>query len=406
MIDLPALNFFKKKTSPTHFVALDIGSDFCKVLICRRPNGEDGRLEILGVGSSPQGLTDTTLGVPADIKALTKDIEVALNEASLSCDVEPREVVLGLSGEMVAALTTRVRMTREKPDKAISERELARIEKKIRDAAFIEAAEEMTLRKGREGVEIRIVNSEITQVEVDGFAATEPVGFKGEKLELSYFTAFAPRNHLDVLELIVRSLNLRPLAVASGMFALLKALTADREASEFDAVLIDIGGEVTDIGVVFGGNIVSSRTLPVGGRAFTRVLARERGLDFPEAESLKLRFSQGDCAPEESAEIKDILSETREFWGLGVKEALAEMKEIEVFPQRVFLCGGGAQLPGLSELLSSPEWVRELSFSGSTKVRTLSPSDFKFFEDRTGKLNAPDWVAPVALGYFGWKLPG
>jgi len=404
MIKFPALKFFKKKQPSPYFLALDLGSDFCKVLIFKRPEEEDGKLKVVGVGKAPQGLTDTRLGVPADIEAITKNIEAALGEAALSCEVEPKEVVLGLSGEMTSALSTRIRLTREKPEKPLSKRELAKIEKKVCDAAFIEACEEMARRKGRENIEIGITNSETTQVEVDGFLAADPVGFKGEKIELSYFTAFSPRNHLYILESIIRSLGLRSLIATSAMYALLKMQLFHREPSEFDRLILDIGGEVTDIGVSFSGNIIASRTLPVGGRDFTRVLARKKDLSFSEAENLKLRFSAGEIPPEQEADLKELLADTLEFWGLGVKEALLGMSEVEEFPSRISLCGGGSGLSGISELLSTPEWAREISFPCDPQVKILDPSNFDFFDDETGKLKSSEWTMPLALGYFGWQL--
>jgi len=117
-VKIAALNPFEKKSpAPPHFIVLDIGSDFVKALIFKRPEEEGpasptGGLKVVGVGLAPQGLTDTRLGVVADIKAVVKNVETALGEASLSCDAEPRDVVLGVSGAMVRGLATRVRLTR------------------------------------------------------------------------------------------------------------------------------------------------------------------------------------------------------------------------------------------------------------------------------------------------------
>lgn len=410
MLNLSALNLFSKKSPSPHFLALDVGSDFCKVLVLKRPEVEGDPLRVVGVGRVPQGLTDMRSGVPADIMAVTKNIEAALGEATLSCDFQPQEVVLGVAGAMVAGLTTRIRLTREKGEKPLDAKEMGRIEKKLRDAAFIEASAEMARHKGQEHVEIEIINSEITQVEIDGFPAANPLGFKGEKMELSYFTAFSPRNQLDVLSSMVRSLGLKPLAVTSEMFALVKLLLRSQEAAEFDAILLDIGGETTDIAAIFGGNIVASRTLPLGGRDFTRAIMYDRNLTFAEAEDLKLRLAAGSLDSEEQSRVEAVLTEVKEVWGSGVKEALLEMAEVEIFAPRLLLTGGGAELPGISELLASPAWSREITFSQPPKVSLVNPKDLVGVIDETGKIGttnqvgATDWVMPLAVGNFGLTL--
>lgn len=396
-----ALNPFKKKSPPSpHFIVLDIGSDFVKALIFKRPEEEGEGLKVVGVGMAPQGLTDTRLGVVADIKAVVRNVETALGEASLSCDADPREVVLGVSGTMVRGLATRVRLTRSHPDRPLTEKELAQIEKKVRDAAFIECSEAVARARGQSNLKIKIINSEITGAEVDGFPVSGLLGFKGERVELSFFAASSLANHLHALETVVRSLGLKPVAVVSEMYALLKALVRDREPSEVDAVIIDIGGETTDIGVVFGGMIVATETLTIGGRDFTRALSRKRDLPFPEAENLKLRYVAGETSPEETESIRELLKAVSEVWLLGVKEALGGIGEVTKFPAKIILCGGGSALPEIADLLSSPSFSEGLSFAGQPQVKKLAPEDFGFFEDQTGRIDSAVWVLPLAVGYF------
>lgn len=397
MFNISTLNPFKKKSPSPYFLTLDVGSDFCKVLIFKRPQEEGEKLKVIGIGQVPQEPQDTQFGVPADIKAVTKNIEAALNEAGLGSEINPREVIIGVSGELAKGITTRARLTRTHPDKAINERELSNIEKKVRDAAFIEASEEMAQLHGQPNLPIEITSSEITGMEIDGFKVTNPLDFKGETVEVSYFTAVSPKHHLQVLVSIARSLGLKPQVAVFGMYALLQALLKDREPSEFNGILIDIGGETTDIAVIFGGGIISTRTLTIGGRDFTRTLGQKKDLNISSAESLKLEFSKGNLPPEEAAQTKETLSEVEEIWASGVREALRGMKEIKTFPEKVFLSGGGANLPGLADEISSPSFGNGLSFKKPPDVKILQISDFDFFEDKTGKLKSNIWVLPLCL---------
>ena len=43
----------------------------------------------------------------------------------------------------------------------------------------------------------------ITNVRVDGYPVTNPVGFTGKNLEVTVFNTFAPMTHIDAIETVV-----------------------------------------------------------------------------------------------------------------------------------------------------------------------------------------------------------
>ncbi|MFW6109817.1 MAG: cell division FtsA domain-containing protein [Patescibacteria group bacterium] len=387
---------------PTSFLVLDIGSDFVKALIFELIEKEDTaekQLEVIGAGKVPQNLSDMQMGVVADINAVAENVQKALDEALLSCEIEPKSAVLGASGMLVEGMTTRVRLSRKNPDQEMNAKELNRLTKKIRDAAFIEAAEQIALSRGQSNLDIEIIDSEITGMEVDGFPVSEPTGFKGARLDVSYFTSICVKNNLHVLESVVRAAGLKPVAVTSNLYALLKALLIDRESSEFSSLLIDVGGGTTDAAVVFSGSIVSTETLTVGGQDFTRALARENNLRFSDAETLKLKYSKGNLEAEKQQQVASVLDSILETWVLGISEALDSMEAVEEFPNRVLLCGGGAQLPGLKTELNE-SLPQAVSFAEKPQVELLTADAFDFFNDQTNKAVSAQWVPSLCLGYF------
>ncbi len=401
---MSALNPFKKtKNSSSYFLTVDVGSTNCKVLLFeKRPaEGEsDASLKVLGSSKVAQGKDAVYVGVPADIRSVTETLEAAVAEAKLFLEgAKVKDSFLGLSGEMVSYLTTRMRLSRGNPDKEISKKELERIEDKAHRAAYVEACKELAARKGRADLEVAIINSAVTNVEVDGFPATEPTGFKGEKVELSFFNAFAPQKRLLTLENILRSARLNVQAITSGMYAVLLALLKEKDIDDFSGLFIDIGSQKTDIGVVFENAIVSSRTLPVGGDDFTEAVAEKKSISFEDAERRKISFSEEEL---EDSEVRLALSKAADIWSEALKISLSEIKSVEALPSDIYLFGGGAELPILSEQLAASSWGDSLPVHGKVDVRVLDPGDFDFCTDETGELVSSAWVLPLALGYVGF----
>jgi cell division ATPase FtsA len=122
------------------------------------------------------------------------------------------------------------------------------------------------------------------------------------------------------------------------MSVLVKALTND-EPRNFNAIILDIGGRVTDVAIVFGGGIWGTRPLPLGGENFD-------------------------------------LS----FWLSGVETALSDFEGVKSFPNRIILGGGGAQIEGLKEGLLDYPLMRTLPFVSQpvVEVRTdVGPQSMK-----------------------------
>ncbi len=407
---MTALKFLKKSDrSPSPcYLSVDVGSGSCKALSLSCSVSEEkedekaSKIKALGAGRVHQKTSDMRMGVPADIRAVTANIGDAVDEAILPLEgVKVKSRILGLSGEMISFLTTRMRLTRANPEKPISKKEISRIERKAQDAAFIEAYKELAARKGYYDFDLEIVDSAIAGVEVDGFPATEPDGFKGEKVELSYFNSFAPQNRLFTLESILRNLKLKPQLVTASMYALLHALLESSVSTGISCILIDMGADKTDVGVVFDSSIVASRTFPIGGRDFTEAIAHGLEISFSEAEELKCKYSEGES---DNAKIKNAVNDVLGVWSQGLIDALVDIKEVKAFPPQVNIYGGGAEFKPVSEYLKPLSWKQKLPFHGDPRVKVLRPGDFAFFEDETGEISESDWVVPIVLGWFGCKV--
>src|SRR5687767_11654696 len=81
-----------------HLVALDIGTEYVKALVAK-VDGDD--LHIIGVGRAHQGLSDMHSGAIADIGAVVRNCEAALNDAEQQAGVQAKKVVIGIAGELV-----------------------------------------------------------------------------------------------------------------------------------------------------------------------------------------------------------------------------------------------------------------------------------------------------------------
>jgi len=173
---------------------------------------------------------------------------------------------------------------------------------------------------------------------------------------------------------------------------------------DFSAVFVDIGGGTTDIAVVRNGGLEGTKMFALGGRAFTKRLAQELGVNFEEAEILKIKYAEGRLGNDVSLRIENILKADCDVWLSGVELALSEFSDSDPLPHRFFLCGGGSGLPGIKKALTSSKWTKELPLARIPEVSFLQPRDVVNIVDETGELRDPQDITPMGLANLALDL--
>ena len=377
-----------------YLVALDVGTEFVKALIGRVVGNE---VEIIGVGRAHQALSDMQAGAIADIAAVVANCDKALATAEQQAGVSVRTGVIGIAGELVKGTTSTVRFTRKNPGRELSIDEMARIIELVQERAEAKARQQLAWELGGKDVEVRLVNSALVRIDIDGYKVTNPVGFQGRDVVVEMYTAFAPMIHIGALERTAAELDLELLAVAAEPFAVARSVVGDDPNASFSAVLMDVGGGTTDIAVVNEGGVEGTKMFSIGGRAFTHAIERQLDVDFARAESLKLSMGDGHVAHQHKADVEKTLDKTLNVWLSGVELALAEFDKLDHLPHRVLLCGGGSSLAMLMQRLEASEWHKNLPFTRKPVVQHIKPEEVIGITDSTGDASDHTFITSMGL---------
>ncbi|HVA11376.1 MAG TPA: cell division protein FtsA, partial [Candidatus Dormibacteraeota bacterium] len=220
-----ASNKVRKRTGKQdedYLVALDVGTEFIKALIGQVNN--DGTVDIIGVGRAHQGLSDMQAGAIADIAAVVENCDKALNQAEEQAGISVRTAIIGIAGELVKGTTTTVRVARKQSTKPLDIVEMEKIINLVQERAQVKAKQQLAWELGGKEVEVRLVNSALVSIEIDGYPVTNPIGFQGNDVVVQLYTAFAPMIHIGALEKTAQELDLDLLAVAAEPFAVARAV--------------------------------------------------------------------------------------------------------------------------------------------------------------------------------------
>lgn len=391
----------KQKTAPAddYLVALDIGTEFVKALIAR-VDGEE--LKIEGVGRARQEVSDMHSGAIADISGVVRNCEEALADAEEQAGLQAKRVIIGIAGELVKGVTDTIRYRRPQPDRPLDASEMEFIIEKVQERAQLKAQQQIALETGNDEVEVKLVNSALVGIHIDGYKVSNPIGFQGRDVSVQIYTAFAPMVHIGALERVADELSLELLAVAAEPFAVSRSVLGSEASSNFTAILADVGGGTTDIAVVNDGGVEGTKMFGIGGRSFTQTIATDMNLSYKDAEKLKVNIDHEQIKASVSKEVNESIDKTMDVWVAGVELALSEFESVDHLPNRILLCGGGSSLKKLVQALEASEWRKELPFTKKPSIHHIDPSEVSGVSDETGDITDHTFITAMGLLRVGY----
>lgn len=296
--------FARKKTT----IGLDIGSGLIKVAVIDHSRGEP---ELAKVVIMPLLADAIVEGEVMDPGIVTDAIRSAIEQAGL----KTKDVVTAVGGRDV--IIKKIQIERVKEQQA---RELMRWE-----------AEQH-------------VPFDMESVELD-FQILDP---DAQGMEMSVLLVAAKRDLIETKMRLLTDAGLETAVVDVDAFALHNAFEVNHADAMSGVVgLINIGHEVTNINIIDDGVPILTRDLTVGTRRFREDLQRERGLGAEEAETLLQGYDR-------SPHLDAVIGNRGEEIAVGVERAaafLASSSRSGGQLRAVYLCGGGARVPGLADAL-------------------------------------------------------
>lgn len=393
------LKVFQKQRVPKTnlFLALDIGTDVVKALVCE---AQGSTALVRGVGKVAQKSGDMASGAVMDIGSVITNCAKAIEIASAQAEGYPTDVIIGIAGELVKGMTHRTTYQRKEPHAKIDLSELKNIVHKVQWKSFEETRTQLAYETGYNEIDVKLVNAAIVDVRIDGFRVTNPIGFQGKEVEIAIFNAFSPLVHFGALQTIAAELDLNLMAITAEPYALARCLESE-EGNPLSAIFIDIGGGTTDIAVMVNGALEGTKMFTIGGRTFSKRLASTLNISLREAEEIKRAYSAGKLEKHSEKIVREAMESDAEVWLGGIAFTLAEFNNIDTLPSHIYLCGGGSHLPEIKAALQSSEWREKLPFPKAPVLAVLAPRQVAHIKDVTKLLNETQDITPMALARVG-----
>lgn len=173
---------------------------------------------------------------------------------------------------------------------------------------------------------------------------------KQEKSETEIFLVAAKREIVNEYAALIQEAGLSPAVVDVDAFALGNAFEGAFGLLEKPVVLVDIGAQKTNLNVVLKDASLFARDMAFGGAQLTEAIQEATGLEYVDAERIKIAGS------EDMAIMKEVTTVCKELsgvWASELQRAIDFYKassSAEGYPTDLYVSGGSAFLKGLDML--------------------------------------------------------
>lgn len=383
-----------KQPDHKYFIVLDIGTTKIVALIVYVENNE---VCVAGRGIAKHLSDSMRGGMIIDLDGATKTAHEAIELAVAELGFTPRELIIGVNGQLVEGVTTTIHYDRVHPDHPLEHSELKNIIYKIQHRSEEKLRDSLREKFVDQHPDIELIHAAVVEAQLDGYVVENPVGFQGKRLSLTVFNAYLPLVYTSVLQSLAKNLGLNLVSLATQSYGLSKLLINSPEDQDLDAIFIDIGGHASDVVIVKNGSVEGMQNFSLGGSSFTRSIKRGLKLTLEKAESLKKDYSSKTLDKKTNDKVHEAIEEDILLWRTGVEMALRELPDTKTLPSKIFLTGGGAPLPDLIPALQEKRWYQDLPFSTRPSVSLVDSDAVGLVVDEPGLEWGPDNIPPLGL---------
>ncbi|MBI1976084.1 MAG: cell division protein FtsA [Candidatus Omnitrophica bacterium] len=232
---------------------------------------KDGRLVILGSTAIP--CRALVRGTIHQLDLLVEGIRRLILQLEEKTGQRSYAVVLNVSGDHLSLQQSQNGIFLSERGVEISQKDISRV---------TEPAQQISL-----PFDHQILHVFPLGYNVDGREGIrDPSGIYGSQLGVRVLIVKGAGNPIQSIAKAVYQAGLAVEDIAYAGLVLGYSVLTEQER-ELGVVLVDIGGDLTDVSIFFEGNLIHAQTLPFGGRDLTELVASRLAISLDRAEELR-----------------------------------------------------------------------------------------------------------------------
>ena len=346
------MGLFSFSSSKEVSLIVDIGSSSVGASLVSIPKIDTEPPTIIGSIRTPLEFQEK-LRFDRFISLMLDALEIAISNLIKNYKVEPKKIHCFVASPWYASRVRKAILKRDK-DFVFDEEILKNI--LTEETKLFEKEEVATYERLKE--QTFFLEKKVIDVMLNGYHVDNPIGVTTKSAELTLFLSIAPEYIIKKIEERIKKII--PSKIPSFHTFLLPFFLAIRDIfkDKKDFILMDIGGEITDITLIKNSVIKESISFPLGRnfifRRGSEVLKKPR----EEIRSLLALGSQGKLDQNIKEKLLRSLLPVKQEWLSMLHESLSTLATRGIIPNDIFLATDSDVIKWFTDAITSEEYVQ------------------------------------------------
>lgn len=219
----------------------------------------------------------------------------------------------------------------------------------------------------------KYIEREIIKTELNGYQVKNPFNKDVLSVKSYIYLSRGVEKAIELAEKEIAKIFIHtPLRFATSSLVAFKVLN-DIISNKEGFLIIDIGGETTEINLIRDNALEQSASFPKGTNILFRRVATSLNTFLKEASSVVKAYSRGHRTLESSdkiaASIKDSVGEWRDY----LKSSLSDMAQESFLPQNVFIIGDDLAYKLFSSVIEKKDFSEFTTLKNPFIARKINP---------------------------------
>ncbi len=324
--------FMLKQTKKERIVAIfDIGSGSVGGAIVRVPTDGKGIPTIIK-SSRTEVIVREELDFKVFIEDMIKALEItakALYEGKVGA---PDDIVCVLASPWYLSETRVIKMARDH-----SFMFTKKIADELLEKEIITLNTSYEAKYGSAKSTPEIIEHHIMGVTLNGYLVDDPIGKRSRSVEMHMVISLSPKLCTDKIRKTLSNI-FHHIPVSFSSFVMSSFLAVrDRYVVPDSYLLLDIGGEVTDVAIITKGIMKASLSFPFGKNTFFKYMCTKLDIELRDAVELFNLYTTEALSDKRKKKVEPLFLSIENSWGEAFRACIGTLPHTLTLPGTIFL---------------------------------------------------------------------
>jgi hypothetical protein len=222
----------------------------------------------------------------------------------------------------------------------------------------------------------QVIEQNTMSVSLNGYPMEEPLGKECKSIEMNMVISLSPKLCLDkIRETISKTYHHKSISFSSFTLASYLAVR-DKYINSDSYLLIDVRGEITDVGIVTKGILKSVLSFPFGKKTFFKYICTKLEIELRDAQELFKLYSEGHLSEEFKNKVVPLFKSIESSWSEAFGQCISTLPRTLVLPGVVFLTADSDIKSWFADVLKNEKHIQSTATNNKCTVITLDGSEF------------------------------